>query len=45
MSLRGWIEILNKRDIKLALELFEKSIKSDNFVDAFLGKAKVFENR
>lgn len=45
MSLRGWLEIFSGRDVKLALELFEKAIKQDSSIEALLGKAKVYENR
>uniref|UniRef100_A0A915CUD6 Histone H2A/H2B/H3 domain-containing protein n=1 Tax=Ditylenchus dipsaci TaxID=166011 RepID=A0A915CUD6_9BILA len=45
LTLRGWLEVLSGRDMRAALEMFEKSILINKSAEAFLGKAKVFEKR
>uniref|UniRef100_A0A7E4W4V3 Tetratricopeptide repeat protein 21B n=1 Tax=Panagrellus redivivus TaxID=6233 RepID=A0A7E4W4V3_PANRE len=45
LTLRGWIEVISKKDIKLALQSFETSVTLDHFPDAYLGQAQIHKER
>ena len=45
LALFGWLEVLVGRDIKSAIQNFDKAILVDKSPEAYLGKAKFYEQR